>query len=105
SKYAAADGKLLAPVSPVPEREPTLNGGGEPAAPEHHVPGQGTMGPVAGFLPPPGGRKPLDPEVKAKREAAIAAFRMKYPPTTPMIVGQVEEVRLDEPAHEMYVAD
>jgi hypothetical protein len=35
----------------------------------------------------------------------MAAFIAKYPPTTPMIVGQVEEVRLDEPAHEMYVAD
>jgi sugar lactone lactonase YvrE len=36
---------------------------------------------------------------------AQAAFRAKYPPTTPMIVGQIEEVRLDEKAHELYAAD
>ena len=30
---------------------------------------------------------------------------MKYPPTTPMIVGGIEEIRLDEAAGEMYVAD
>ena len=34
-----------------------------------------------------------------------AAFRAKYPPTTPMIVGGIEEIRLDEAANEMYVAD
>ena len=27
------------------------------------------------------------------------------PPTTPMMVGQIEEIRLDEPAGEMYVVD
>src|SRR6202162_3389104 len=36
---------------------------------------------------------------------AQAAFRAKYPPTTPMIVGQIEEVRLDEKARELYAAD
>ena len=41
----------------------------------------------------------------AAQAAAVAAFRAKYPPTTPMIVGQIEEIRLDEPAREMYVAD
>ena len=35
----------------------------------------------------------------------IAAFRAKYPPTTPMIVGGIEEIRLDEAANEIYVAD
>ena len=35
----------------------------------------------------------------------MAAFRAKYPPTTPQIVGQIEEIRLDEKAREMYVAD
>jgi hypothetical protein len=42
---------------------------------------------------------------QAAREAAIAAFRAKYPPTTPMIVGGLEEIRLDETAHELYAAD
>jgi hypothetical protein len=41
----------------------------------------------------------------AAQAAAVAAFRAKYPPTTPMIVGIIEEIRLDEPAREMYVAD
>ncbi len=36
---------------------------------------------------------------------AIAAFRAKYPPTAPMIVGGLEEIRLDEPARELYAAD
>ena len=30
---------------------------------------------------------------------------MKYPPTTPMIVGGIEEIRIDEAANEIYVAD
>src|SRR6185436_12938731 len=34
-----------------------------------------------------------------------AAFRTKYPPTTPMIVGGIEEIRLDEAANELYAAD
>jgi DNA-binding beta-propeller fold protein YncE len=37
--------------------------------------------------------------------AAQAAFRAKYPPTTPMIVGGLEEIRLDEGARELYAAD
>jgi hypothetical protein len=56
---------------------------------------------VAGFIPPAGGRGQPNPA----REAAIAAFRAKYPPTTPMIVGGIEEIRLDEPARELYAAD
>jgi DNA-binding beta-propeller fold protein YncE len=44
------------------------------------------------------------------REAALvaanaAAFRAKYPASTPMIVGGVEEIRIDEPTSEIYVAD
>jgi hypothetical protein len=45
-----------------------------------------------------GGGARLDP-------AAVAAFRAKYPPSTPMIVGNIEEIRLDEPAHELYATD
>ena len=43
-----------------------------------------------------------DPAAQAK---LVAAFRAKYSPNTPMIVGGLEEIRLDEPAREMYVAD
>ena len=100
-KYDEKDGKLVAEIPRAPEAQP---GGGGDAAPEGaRAPGHGSMGPVAGFLP--GGRPKPDPAAVAARKAAIAAFIAKYPPTTPMIVGQVEEVRLDEPAHEVYVAD
>ena len=54
---------------------------------------------------PPGGAPPSDPAARAAREAAIAAFRAKHPPTTPRIVGIIEEVRLDEAARELYAAD
>ena len=56
-------------------------------------------------LPGGGGAGANDPAARAAREAAMAAFRAKHPPTTPMIVGIIEEVRLDEPAHEFYAAD
>src|SRR5712671_7885591 len=103
-KYDPATGKLVAELPRVPEAQP--GGGGGDAAPEGpRAPGHGSRGPVAGFLPPPGGRQPPDPAARAARAEAIAAFRAKYPPTTPMIVGQIEEVRLDEPAHELYAAD
>jgi len=99
-KYDPASGKLVAELPRAPEAQP--GGGGGDAAPEGpRTPGHGSRGPVAGFLPPPGGRQPLDPAVRAARAEAAAAFRAKYPPTTPMIVGQIEEVRLDEPAHEL----
>jgi hypothetical protein len=60
---------------------------------------------VAGFLTPAGGRAQPDPVSQAAREKEIAAFRAKYPPTTPMIVQGIEEIRLDEPARELYAAD
>jgi hypothetical protein len=106
-KYDVKTGKLVGAIEHTPETE----GGtfqNEVNIP-NHTPGVGTMGPVAGFLPPPpgaagrGGRGGnVDP---AARAAAIEAFRAKYPPTTPMIVGGIEEIRVDEPANEIYVAD
>src|SRR6185295_2870034 len=59
----------------------------------------------AGFLTPAGGRGQPDAAATAQAAARTAAFRAKYPPTTPMIVGGIEEIRLDEAANEMYVAD
>jgi DNA-binding beta-propeller fold protein YncE len=104
-KYDVKSGKLVAEVPRVPEAQP--GGGGGDAAPPTaaHIPGRGSAGPVAGFLSPPFGRPELDPAARAAREAAIAAFRAKYPPSTPMIAGNIEEVRLDEPARELYAAD
>lgn len=102
-KYDSKTGKLVGEVPRTPERQP--GSGADPALTSAHVPGRGSAGPVAGFLTPPGGRPRPDPAAKEKRDAAIAAFRAKYPPTTPMIVGGIEEIRLDEPARELYAAD
>src|SRR5579871_1361591 len=96
-KYDPKTGKMVGEVPRTPERVP--GSAADPPLTSAHVPGRGSAGPVAGFLTPPGGRaQPPD------RSAAIAAFRLKYPPTTPMIVGGIEEIRLDEPARELYAA-
>ena len=109
-KYDSKTGKLIGEVPHTPELE---NGGTfGPAEMPKRTPGVGGMGPVFGFLPPPpgvarggrGGRGGEAPD-PAAQAAARAAFRKKYPPTTPMIVGGIEEIRLDEPANEVYVAD
>lgn len=104
-KYDPKTGKVVGEVPRTPERQPG-GGGGDGAPPTSaHVPGHGSAGPVAGFLPSRGGRAQPDAAALAAREAAIKAFRAKYPPTTPMIVGGIEEIRLDEPARELYAAD
>jgi hypothetical protein len=97
-KYDPKTGKVVGEVARTPERAP--GSAADPPVTSAHVPGRGSAGPVAGFLTPPGGRGQ-----QADRSAAIAAFRLKYPPTTPMIVGGIEEIRLDEPARELYAAD
>jgi hypothetical protein len=108
-KYDTRTGMMVAEIPHTPETE----GGGKFAMPQipKRVPGQGGQGPVAGFLPPPpgaargggGGRGGnADPAAEAAR---VAAFRAKYPPTTPMIVGGLEEIRIDEPANEIYILD
>jgi hypothetical protein len=102
-KYDPKTGKVVGEVPRAPERQP--GGGGRGAAPAARMPGRGSAGPVAGFLTPPGGRGRGNPEAAAEAAAATAAFRAKYPPTTPMIVGQIEEIRLDEPRRELYAAD
>ena len=104
-KYDPKTGKVVGEVPRTPERQPG-GGGGDGAPPTSaHVPGHGSAGPVAGFLPSRGGRAQPDAAALAAREAAIKAFRAKYPPTTPTIVGGIEEIRLDEPARELYAAD
>jgi hypothetical protein len=103
-KYDPKTGKVVGEVPRTPERPPG-GGGGDAAPSTARTPGRGSRGPVAGFLPPAGGRGQPDPGARAARDAAVAAFRAKYPPTTPMIVGGLEEIRLDEPAHELYAAD
>jgi len=98
-KYDPKTGKVVGAVPRAPETETGgAAGAAEPTLPPH-TPGRGGAGPVAGFLTPAGGRG------QAKAAPNTAAFRAKYPPTTPMIVGGLEEIRLDEPARELYAAD
>ena len=103
-KYDPKTGKVVGETPRTAERPPGGGGGGVPQG-SGRTPGRGSAGPVAGFLTPPGGRGQPNPAAQAKQEAATGAFRAKYPPTTPMIVGGLEEIRLDEPARELYCAD
>src|SRR5687767_1436574 len=98
-KYDPKSGKVVAEVARVPETE----GGGPPGGrgAEPRVPGRGGRGPVAGFLGRGGGSSAEG----AARGAGAAAFRAKYPASTPMIVGGIEEIRIDEPNGDIYVAD
>ena len=102
-KYDGKSGKLVGEIARVPETEGGGGGGGRGQA--ARVPGRGGQGPVAGFITPPGGRGQPNPEAQAKQAAARQAFRKKYPPDTPMIVGGLEEIRIDEGANEIYAAD
>jgi len=95
-KYDPKTGKPVGEVPRVPDR---MAVNGEAAITNAaHVPGKGSPGPLGTYPGSTEGRKPPDP-------AALAAFRAKYPPTTPMIVGNIEEIRLDEPVHELYATD
>jgi hypothetical protein len=105
-KYDSKTGKLVGEVPRTTERQSGAGNGDAAPPTSEHVPGRGSRGPVAGFLPGGrGGGRAADAGARAAQQAAIAAFRAKYPPTTPMIVGGIEEIRLDEPAHELYAAD
>jgi DNA-binding beta-propeller fold protein YncE len=104
-KYDPKTGQMLKEIPRIPE---TQGGGGDDGeeAPAARQPGRGGPGPTGTFPAQRGGgagRGGANPA--AQQAAAAAAFLAKYPPTTPMIVGQIEEVRLDEPAHELYAAD
>jgi hypothetical protein len=80
------------------------------------APGEGSAGPVAGFITVPGaggrgggggggrgGRGGRGGEPAGTFQPS--AFELKYPPTTPMIVGGIEEIRTDDAANEIYIAD
>jgi hypothetical protein len=103
-KYDPKDGKMLMAVPHVPETpdgKPFL----EPKLPVR-APGEGTAGPIAGFITIPGAERRARGEA-AGTAAALqrTAFIAKYPPTTPMIVGGIEEIRTDDAANEIYIAD
>jgi sugar lactone lactonase YvrE len=108
-KYDPKTGQIVKEVARAPENQPGGGGGGAAA------PAAGRGGAAAGRGAAAGGRggagrgAPPDPAAVAAQQeaqrAAVAAFRAKYPPSTPMIVGGTEEIRLDESVREMYVAD
>src|SRR4051812_14975744 len=104
-KYDPKTGQMLMAVPRIPEAQG--GGGGDDAdeAPANRQPGRGTNGPVGTFPAQRGGGAGRGGANAQAAAAAAAAFLAKYPPTTPMIVGQIEEVRLDEAAHELYAAD
>jgi hypothetical protein len=92
-KYDPRTGELVAEIARTPERE----GGGRVGLPPpaERAPGQPVTEPTPQGPPPS----------SAEQAAAAAAFRAKYPPETPMIVGGLEEIRIVEIDNEMYVAD
>ncbi|MEQ1947015.1 MAG: hypothetical protein ABL995_07490 [Bryobacteraceae bacterium] len=102
-KYDTKTGKLVGEVARTPERE-RGDGNSDALLTKNHVPGHGGRGPIAGFLRRPGSDL-LNEQIPPVIDEKVMAFRRKYPPTTPMIVGGLEEIRLDEAANEMYVAD
>jgi hypothetical protein len=100
-KYDTRTGELVGEIARTPERP-----GGAPNRPfsiPERIPGQGGPSPLTRFLQPPHGPAPAQPT--AEEAEAIAAFYAKYPPSTPMIVGTIEEIRVDEAHNEIYVAD
>ncbi len=101
-KYDPRTGQVVAEMARTPERENGARVGLPP--PTDRAPGQGSVGAVYRFLPRPDAPAPNPAAVEA-RGAARVAFREKYPPSTPMIVGGLEEIRIIEADNEMYVAD
>jgi len=104
-KYDTRTGELVGEIARTPERP-----GGIPNRPNsipERIAGQGGPSPLTRFLMPPHGPTPREqtPEQAAERAQAMAAFYAKYPPDTPMIVGTLEEIRVDEANDEIYVAD
>jgi hypothetical protein len=100
-KYDPKSGKVVGEIARVPE---TQGGGGGGRGAAARVPGRGGPGP-GGTFPQQGRGRGADPEAQKKQQAAVAAFRAKYPPETPMIVGGLEEIRIVEGDNEIYVAD
>src|SRR6202162_3511576 len=78
-KYDPKTGKVVGATPRTPETETGgTAGAAEPTLPSH-TPGRGSAGPVAGFLTPAGGRGQPNAAAQTARDAAIAAFRAKYP--------------------------
>jgi len=102
-KYDPGTGEVVAEIARTPERENGARVGLPP--PMERDPGQGSRGPVINFLGPPPGAMAADPAVLEQRAAARMSYRERYPPSTPMVVGGIEEIRIIEADNEVYVAD
>jgi len=102
-KYDTRTGTLVGEIPRIPERV----GGGpnQPAAIAPRIPGQGSPAPVTRFLLPPNGPGYNPVALEAAEMKKMAGFYAKYPPSTPMMVGTTEEVRVDETHNEIYVAE
>ena len=113
-KYDPKTGKMLAAIPHIPE---TANGQPFDSNPRiGWTKGQGAAGPVAGFITVAdggrggrgggrGGRAGGGDGAATQAQLQQSAFVAKYPPTTPMIVGGIEEIRTDDAVNEIYVAD
>ena len=101
-KYDTRTGKLVGEIARTPERPGGIVN--QPATIAPRTPGRGGPSPLTRFLLPPHGPAPAPPET-AEQAKANAAFFAKYPPSTPMIVGTIEEIRVDEAHDEIYVTD
>ncbi|HZP34107.1 MAG TPA: hypothetical protein VFB23_12180 [Candidatus Acidoferrales bacterium] len=102
-KYDPKTGKMLMAVPHVPEQPD-----GKPF--EENPPiswkkGVGSRGPIAGFITLPGDTRVRGEAANTENALRNKAFIEKYPPTTPMIVGGIEEIRTDDAANEIYIAD
>src|SRR5215471_18522206 len=111
-KYDPKTGKMLMAVPHIPDQ---ANGQPFDSTPRiGWAKGQGSAGPVAGFITVPGGEGGRGRGGRGGRggdgaatqaQLQQTAFITKYPPTTPMIVGGIEEIRTDDAVNEIYVAD
>jgi len=98
-KYDPRTGEVIAAIARTPEREDGARVG--LPAPRARMPGEGTLRHAEVFMP-------VEPDAAAGTEARLAArraFRQKYPPATPMVVGGIEEIRIVAADDEIYVAD
>ena len=104
-KYDTRTGELVAEIARTPERPWGIVN--RPRTIPEQVPGDGGPSPLTRFLKPPHGPTPAEPtpEEAAEQAATMQAFYEKYPPSTPMIVGTLEEIRVDETHNEIYLAD
>jgi len=114
-KYDPKTGKMLMAVPHIPDQ---ANGQPFDSSPRiGWAKGQGSAGPVAGFITVPGGEgregrgrggrggPGRGDGAATQAQLQQTAFVAKYPPTTPMIVGGIEEIRTDDAVNEIYVAD